>query len=94
MDGLFVIAGIMAAGLVAAAYRFSTRTAAQVSLASLCFWIAGIALLRLNAATFPDDETRREMGEGLAVLPLLIALPLTAAAVALVLAGLFRRKAD
>ncbi|MBL9047504.1 MAG: hypothetical protein JNK34_09390 [Tabrizicola sp.] len=92
MEWMFAIAVLMAAGLIAGAYRFSTRAAGHFTAASACLWIIGVTLLWLNSATFPDDETLREMGEGVAVMPLLVALPLTIIAIFKVIAGLNLRK--
>jgi hypothetical protein len=86
------IAFVLSAGLVALAYRYATSAAGHFTLASAFLWIAGVALLWLNASTFPDDETMREMGEGVAIIPLLVALPLTVVAIAKVITGLNKRK--
>ena len=89
---MFAIALVAAAGLVFVAYRYSTRTAGHIAVATACFWLISMALFWLNESTFPNDETRREMGEWIAVRPLLVAFPLSVIALVLIIAGLSRRK--
>ena len=89
---VLVIGGMAALGFVLAAYRFSTRLAGHVTLATALLWTTGLALLELNARIYPVDETLRETGEAIAILPIVVALPLSLLSILLILTGMNRQR--
>lgn len=92
MGWMFAIVVVIALMMVAATYHFSSRWAGHVMLANGFLWVLGIALFWLNTSIFPPDETRREMGEFVAVAPLIVAIPMIFIAIICVLLGLKIRK--
>jgi len=77
---------------VVVAYRYSSRMAGHITLVTAAFWVCGMATYWLNVTTFPDDETLREIGEGIPALIFLVALPLSCIALILTFAGFSKKK--
>ncbi|MEK0162317.1 hypothetical protein VWX35_13635 [Phaeobacter sp. A36a-5a] len=87
MVELFAATLAVAVGFCAVSFQRSSRKSFAFGIASAVLWTASIGLLWLNQTAFPNDETKREVGEILALAPLMLAIPFSAIAFVLLLAG-------